>query len=68
MQKLRGWVMPEEDARDLIGLIEERLRSSRLDQKHHDVLVRLRSMLEEDLMQTVDDNEPRTRSHPAQHR
>jgi hypothetical protein len=55
MPKLRGWVIPEEDARDFISLIDERLRSTRLDQRHHDVLVRLRSMLEDDLMQAVDE-------------
>jgi hypothetical protein len=54
MQKLRGWVMPEEDAQDLISLVDEKLRSSRLDQKHHDVLVRLRSMLEDELTQILD--------------
>jgi hypothetical protein len=62
MQKLRGWVVPEEDVRNFISLIEERLRSSRLNQRHHDVLVRLRSILEEDLVQTVNDNQAKDTS------
>lgn len=45
MRKLRGWVMPKEDAQNLIKLIGERLRSSRLDQRHYDVRVRLRKAL-----------------------
>jgi hypothetical protein len=68
MQKLRGWIMPGEDARDFISLIDEKLRSPRLDQRYHDVLVRLRSMLEDDLMQAVDDNQTKDTSEPAQHR
>lgn len=34
---------------NLIRLIDDRLNSSHLDQRHHDVLVRLREMLESDL-------------------
>jgi hypothetical protein len=49
MRKMRGWVMPEEGARKLMDLLEDRLRSSCLDQRHHDALVRLREMLEDDL-------------------
>ncbi len=57
MQKLRGWVMPEEDAHDLIHLIDEKLRSSRLDQRHHDVLLRLRSILEDDLVKPMNNDQ-----------
>jgi hypothetical protein len=63
MQKLRGWVMPEEDAHDLIHLINEKLQSPRLDQRHHDVLVRLRSMLDDDLMQSQREPRPEEQEH-----
>jgi hypothetical protein len=53
MQKLYGWGMPGEDAQGLINLIDERLQTSRLDQTQHDFLVRLCSMLEDDLTKTV---------------
>ena len=45
----RGWVMPEEDARPVLRLIEERIRSSEIEVEHRDVLIRLRAMIEEDL-------------------
>ena len=45
----RGWVMPEEDARSMLRLIEERIRSSEIEVEHRDVLIRLRAMIEEDL-------------------
>jgi len=32
MQKLRGWIMPEEDAPDFINLIDEKLRHHFIDQ------------------------------------
>jgi hypothetical protein len=45
----RGWVMPEEDARSMLRLIEERIRSSDIRVEHRDVLIRLRAIIEEDL-------------------
>lgn len=44
-----AWVMSESDAFGLLNAIDERLATARLDQHQHDVLVRLRSMLEDDL-------------------
>lgn len=38
MQRLRGWITPEEGARDFINLIDERLPSSRLSLRHYDFL------------------------------
>ena len=41
--------MPEDDARSMLHQIEERIRSSEIDVQHRDVLIRLRSLIEEDL-------------------
>jgi hypothetical protein len=49
MRKVRGWVMPEDDARSMLQQIEERIRSSDIEVEHRDVLIRLRSLIEEDL-------------------
>ena len=49
MRKVRGWAMPEDEARSMLQLIEERIRSSEVEVEHRDVLIRLRSMLEDDL-------------------
>ncbi len=45
----RGWTMPEEDARSLLGLVEERISSSDIRVEHRDMLIRLRAMIEDDL-------------------
>jgi hypothetical protein len=44
-----GWVMPEEDARSMLRLIEEQVGSSQIEVQHRDVLIRLRDMIEDDL-------------------
>jgi hypothetical protein len=44
-----GWVMPEEDARSLLQLIEDRIRSEQTPPADKDRLVRLRTMIEDDL-------------------
>jgi hypothetical protein len=49
MRRQRAWVMPDEDARSLLQQIEERIRSSEIEVQHRDVLIRLRSLIEEDL-------------------
>ena len=41
--------MPDEDARSLLLQIEERIGSSEIEVQHRDVLIRLRSLIEEDL-------------------
>ena len=41
--------MPEDDARSMLHQIEERIRSSEIEVQHRDVLIRLRSLIEEDL-------------------
>ena len=45
----RGWVMPEEDARSMLRLIEEQVGSSQIEVQHRDVLIRLRAVIEDDL-------------------
>ncbi len=45
----RGRAMPEEEARSVLQLIEERIRSSNIQVEHRDVLIRLRDMIEDDL-------------------
>jgi hypothetical protein len=45
----RGWVMPEPEARSMLRLIEERIRSSQIEVEHRGVLIRLRDMIEDDL-------------------
>ena len=45
----RSWTMPEEDARSMLTLIEERIRSSDIRIEHRDALIRLRAMIEDDL-------------------
>jgi len=41
--------MPEEEARSMLRLIEERISSSVIRVEHLDVLIRLRDMIEDDL-------------------
>jgi hypothetical protein len=48
-QARRGWTMPEEDARSMLMMIEERIRSSDIRIEHRDALIRLRAMIENDL-------------------
>ena len=45
----RGWTMPEEDARSMVIMIEERIRSSDIRVEHRDALIRLLTMIEDDL-------------------
>lgn len=45
----RPWVMSDADTFDLLNAIDERLATRALDQRHHDVLVRLRAALEEEI-------------------
>jgi hypothetical protein len=45
----KPWSMPEEDARTLLAQIEEKVRSSEIQVADKDTLIRLRSLLEQDL-------------------
>ena len=44
-----AWVMSDSDTFELLNAIEDRLTSPRLNHQQRDMLVRLRSMLEDDL-------------------
>ena len=66
MRRQRAWVMPDEDARSLLRQIEERIRSSEIDVQHRDVLIRLRSLIEEDLASASrGDPEPNLSPNPS---
>jgi len=45
----RGWTIPEDDARSMLLMIEQRIRSSDIRIEHRDALIRLRAMTEDDL-------------------
>jgi hypothetical protein len=49
MRKVRGWIIEDKDARLLLGKIEERIRSSYIEVEHRDALIRLRSLIEDEL-------------------
>ena len=51
----RGWVMPEEDARSMLRLIEERIRSSVIRVESRGMLIRLRAMIEDDLFERANE-------------
>jgi len=44
-----GWTMPEEDARSLLRLIEDRIRSEQTPPADKDRLVRLRTMIKDEV-------------------
>jgi hypothetical protein len=44
--------MPADEARTLLERLQEKIASSEIEVKHKDVLIRLRSMIEEDLAST----------------
>lgn len=57
VQRRRAWTMPANEAQALIDLISERVRSSGLEPRHRDTLIRLRAILEEDLDEDRDNEE-----------
>src|SRR4051794_27490396 len=59
----RGWTMPEEDARSMLTMIEERIRSSDILLEHRHTLIRLRAMIEDDL--GADEKHPDQMSDPT---
>jgi len=44
----RGWTMLEADARSMLTLTEERIRSSDIRVEHRDALIQLRAMIDDD--------------------
>jgi hypothetical protein len=49
MRHKRAWTMPAEEARTFLQQIQEKIASSDIEVPHRDVLIRLRSIIEEDL-------------------
>ena len=49
MRTKRAWSMPDDEARSLLRLIEERIRSSDIEVQRRDALIRLRQVIEEEL-------------------
>ena len=49
MRESFPWLMPQDEASSLIQLIEARTRTGDIEVRHRDALVRLRSVLEEQM-------------------
>ena len=49
MRHKRAWTMPAEEARPFLQQIQETIASSDIEVPHRDVLIRLRSIIEDDL-------------------
>jgi len=49
-RKRKLWTLPEPEARSMLQQIEEKIRAGNIDVRHRDVLVRLRSIIEDDLV------------------
>ena len=49
MSTKRAWSMPKDEARSLLRLIEERIRSSEIEVERRDALIRLRHVIEQEL-------------------
>jgi hypothetical protein len=50
MSKRRNWVMPREDVPSFLKLLDDRIQSTTIALEHRDSLIRLRAILESDLM------------------
>jgi hypothetical protein len=49
MRHRRAWTMSVEEARTFLQQLQEKIASSEIEVAHRDVLIRLRSIIEEDL-------------------
>ena len=49
MGRRRAWTMPADEARTFLQQLQEKIASSEIEVPHRDVLIRLRSIIEEDL-------------------
>ena len=49
MRHKRAWIMPADEARTFLQQLQEKIASSNIELTHRDVLIRLRSIIEEDL-------------------
>jgi hypothetical protein len=48
------WTMPADEARTFLEQLQGKIASSEIEVKHKDVLIRLRSMIEEDLASSTE--------------
>ena len=55
--------MPEEEARSFLKLLEDRITSSEIELRHRDALLRLRTMIEQDLTVVAPDSSVVTERH-----
>ena len=49
MPHRRPWTMPADEARTFLQQLQQKIASSEIEVAHRDVLIRLRSIIEEDL-------------------
>ena len=49
MRHRRAWTIPVEEARTFLQQLQQKIASSEIEVAHRDVLIRLRSIIEEDL-------------------
>jgi hypothetical protein len=49
MRHRRAWTIPADEARTLLHLLQQKIASSDIEVGHRDVLIRLGSIIEEDL-------------------
>jgi hypothetical protein len=49
MRHAKGWLMPAEEMRSMLQLIQEKISFSEIELRHRDMLIRLQSILESDL-------------------
>src|SRR5215213_7465248 len=49
MRHRRAWTMPVQEARTFLQQLQQKIASSEIEVAHRDVLIRLRSIIEEDL-------------------
>jgi hypothetical protein len=50
MSNRRNWVLPREELPSFLKLLEEKIQSTTITLEHRDSLIRLRAILETDLM------------------
>jgi hypothetical protein len=61
-QRRRAWTMPAQEARTFLQQLQAKIASSDIEVPHRDVLIRLRSFIEEDL---EDEESPEGRLTPS---
>ena len=49
-----AWTMPADEARTFLQQLQEKIASSKIEAQHRDVLIRLRSIIEEDLASSTE--------------